>query len=142
MIVEERRFADLDVHTLYGILKLRFDVFVLEQECLYPELDDRDTEIDARHYWIADAHGVAATLRLLSVPEGVGSRIGRLATRRDVRGRGHARRLLQAAIEVARRPVHVSAQAGLEDWYAQFGFTVVGPAYDDGGIDHVPLRLG
>lgn len=141
MIVRVRRFADLDVHTLYAILKLRFDVFVLEQRCLYDELDDRDTEIDARHYWIADEHGAVATLRLLSVPEGVGSRIGRVATRSDVRGRGHARRLMLAALEDARRPVHVDAQVGLEGWYSTFGFIVTGPTYDDGGIDHVPMRL-
>lgn len=141
MIIEVRRFADLDPHTLYGILKLRFDVFVLEQRCLYPELDGRDSEIDAVHYWMADQHGVVSTLRLLSVRDDVGSRIGRVATRRDMRRLGYARRLMLAALEDARRPVHLDAQVEHEPWYQTFGFAATGPVYDDGGIDHVPMKL-
>lgn len=139
MIVEARRFADLDAATLYEILRVRFDVFVLEQRCLYPELDGRDTDVDAWHYWVAEDGRVVATLRLLG--EGDGSRIGRVATRRDARGRGLAARLMAVALERARRPVHLDAQVGLEDWYAAFGFAVSGSAYDDHGVMHVPMRL-
>lgn len=140
MILEARRFADLDVRSLYGILRLRLDVFVLEQRCLYPELDGRDTEIDAWHYWISQEHQIVATLRLLSAENG-GSRIGRVATRADARGQGLATRLIRAALEDARRPVHVDVQVGLENWYRQFGFVVAGEEYDDAGIAHVPMRL-
>lgn len=140
MIVEARRFADLDALTLYGILRLRVDVFIVEQQCSYPELDGRDTEVDALHFWIADDSHVLATLRLLSGPEG-SSRIGRVATHADHRGKGLAARLMRAALENARRPVVLDAQVGLEDWYEQFGFTVSGAEFDDGGVPHVPMRL-
>ena len=139
MIVAARRFADLDAATLYEILRLRFDVFVLEQQCLYPELDGRDTDVDTWHYWIAEERRVVATLRLLG--EGDGSRIGRVATRADVRGRGLATRLVSAALERARRPVHLDAQTELEDWYAALGFAVHGAVYDDHGVLHVPMIL-
>jgi ElaA protein len=140
MITQARRFADLDVQTLYELLRLRFDVFVLEQDCLYPELDGRDAEVDAWHYWIADSGRVLACLRLLSEPDG-GSRIGRVATRASERGKGLAARLVSAALERARRPVHADAQAHLEDWYTQFGFVAAGPEYEDAGILHVPMLL-
>ena len=139
MIVEARRFADLDAATLYGILQLRCDVFVLEQHCLYRELDGRDTEIDAWHYWIADGGEILATLRLLGEAEG--SRIGRVATHRRVRGKGMAARLMRAALEDARRPVRLDAQVGTHGWYEQFGFVVSGQEFDDAGIMHVPMLL-
>ena len=139
MIVEVRRFADLDAATLYGILQLRCDVFVIEQQCLYRDLDGRDTEIDAWHYWIADAGEIVATLRLLG--EGDGSRIGRVATRPHVRGKGMAARLMRAALEDARRPVRLDAQAGMQGWYEQFGFVLSGREFDDAGIAHVPMLL-
>lgn len=140
MITQARRFADLDVQTLYELLRLRFDVFVLEQQCVYPELDGRDSEVDAWHYWIAEEGRIVACLRLLSEPDG-GSRIGRIATRADARGRGLAARLVWAALERARRPVYADAQSHLEGWYTEFGFVVSGPEYDDEGILHVPMRL-
>ena len=140
MITQARRFADLDTATLYELLRLRFDVFVMEQNCVYPELDGRDTEVDAWHYWIADEGRVVACLRLLGEPEG-GSRIGRVATRVEARGRGFAARLMSAALERARRPVEIDAQSHMADWYTRFGFVVSGPEYDDAGILHVPMRL-
>lgn len=140
MIVEAQRFGDFDAAMLYAVLQLRFDVFVLEQQCLYPELDGRDTEVDAWHYWIAEEGRVLATLRLLSESDG-GSRIGRVATRADARGRGLAGRLFGAALERARRPVHLDAQVGMEAWYQRFGFVVCGPEFDDEGIMHLPMRL-
>lgn len=139
MIVAARRFADLDAATLYEILRLRFDVFVLEQQCLYPELDGRDTDVDAWHYWISESGRVIATLRLLG--EGDGSRIGRVATRQNARGRGLAARLMRAALERARKPVVLDAQEERQDWYAAFGFVPSGPAYDDHGVMHVPMKL-
>ena len=50
-------FSELDAATLYGLLRLRVDVFVVEQKCAYPELDGRDDEPDTRHLWIPDGDG-------------------------------------------------------------------------------------
>src|SRR5690606_34048120 len=73
-------FAELDAPTLYRLLKLRVDVFVVEQKCAYPELDGRDLEPETRHLWIEDGAGAPlAYLRVLREPDGA-ARIGRVVT--------------------------------------------------------------
>ncbi|WP_432420724.1 GNAT family N-acetyltransferase, partial [Nocardia farcinica] len=74
--------ADLDTATLYQLLKLRVEVFVVEQKCAYPELDGLDLLPETRHFWLDDEGEVICTLRLLEEHEdGVKSfRIGRLCT--------------------------------------------------------------
>ena len=71
--------ADLDAGTLYRILQLRVDVFVVEQQCPYRELDGRDLEPGARWVWATDGTTVLATLRILR-EDGATARIGRVAT--------------------------------------------------------------
>jgi ElaA protein len=138
--VHDARTVDLDATTLYRVLRLRTDVFVVEQECAYPELDGRDLEPDARQLWLADGDAVTATLRLLTDPNG-DARIGRVATAPAARGAGLAAVLMRRALELAGdRPVVLDAQAHLEHWYARFGFAVVGPGYVEDGIPHVPMR--
>jgi len=63
-------FAELTPLQLYRILKLRADVFVVEQDCVYPDIDDRDLEPDARHMWIEDGDIVVAYLRVVAEPPG------------------------------------------------------------------------
>ncbi|WP_028928429.1 GNAT family N-acetyltransferase [Pseudonocardia asaccharolytica] len=135
--------ADLDPETLYELLRLRVDVFVVEQACAYGELDGRDLEPRARHYWLS-GHGQSAPVlgcvRLLKEPDG-GYRIGRLCTARDVRGRGLGRRLLQAVLaEVGDRACVLDAQEHLAGFYRGFGFEPTGPAYDWAGVAHLPMR--
>ena len=134
-------FRDLGVVTLYAILKLRVDVFVVEQQCAYPELDGRDAEPDARQLWIAGSDGaVLATLRLLADPDG-SARIGRVATAVSARGSGLAALLMQRAIELSTgRVIVLEAQSQLQGWYARFGFEVSGADYLEDGIAHVPMR--
>ncbi len=134
---------ELEASTLYAMLRLRVDVFVVEQACPYPDLDGRDTEADAQHWWVEEGGEPVCYLRLLTEPDGA-SRIGRVVTRPAARGAGLAATLLRRALasERCRRPVHLGAQAHLADWYASFGFRVVGPVYDEDGIPHVPMTLG
>jgi ElaA protein len=134
--------ADLDPVTLYRILQLRTDVFVVEQECPYPELDGRDLEPTARHVWIEDADGeVLATLRLLRDDDGP-ARIGRVATAPTARGRGLAAVLMDRALELAAdADVVLDAQSHLAGWYTRFGFERSGPEYVEDGIPHVPMQL-
>src|SRR5690606_7197202 len=70
-------FADLDAATLYALLRLRVDVFVVEQRCPYPELDGRDTEPATRHLWLELSRTPVAYLRILAEPDGA-ARIGRV----------------------------------------------------------------
>ncbi|MEV0060225.1 GNAT family N-acetyltransferase [Nocardia sp. NPDC050718] len=137
--------ADLDTATLYQLLKLRVDVFVVEQACAYPELDGRDLLPDTRHLWLDDEGEVIATLRLLEEHEdGVTSfRLGRLCTAVPARGHGYTTRLLQAALaETGSATVRLNAQSYLVDMYAKYGFVADGAEFLDDGIPHVPMRRG
>ncbi|MFD6752061.1 MULTISPECIES: GNAT family N-acetyltransferase [Micromonospora] len=133
-------FADLDARTFHDLVRLRVDVFVVEQECAYPELDGRDVEPGTRHLWLARDGAVLAYLRILADPDGV-ARIGRVVVAPSARGGGHAGRLLTAALaEIGDRPCVLEAQSHLVDFYARHGFTVSGPEYVEDGIPHTPMR--
>ena len=132
------RAADLAPATLYALLRLRVDVFVVEQQCCYPELDGRDLEPGTEHRWIEDAAGPVAYLRVLADKDE--RRIGRVCTRADARGAGHAARLVGEAVEGhAGDPISLDAQAYLVRFYAGFGFAATGPEFLDDGIPHVPM---
>ncbi|MFT4044287.1 MAG: GNAT family N-acetyltransferase [Gordonia sp. (in: high G+C Gram-positive bacteria)] len=136
--------ADLDAATFYEILRLRVEVFVVEQSCPYPELDGRDLEPTTRQLWVSDADGaVIATLRLLE--DGASEeypmfRIGRVCTARSHRGHGYAARLIATALaEVGKHPCRIEAQSYLTGMYAQFGFVIDGDEYLEDGIPHVSM---
>ncbi|HEV7961024.1 MAG TPA: GNAT family N-acetyltransferase [Actinoplanes sp.] len=131
-------FADLDACTLYAILKLRCDVFVVEQQCVYPDLDGRDTEPGTRHIWLTDGSAILTYLRILD--EGATQRIGRVVTAPQARGTGLAGRLLDAALTViGDRPSRLHAQAHLVGFYSRYGYEQNGPEYLEDGIPHVPM---
>ncbi len=139
MILRTARFADLDATTLYALLRLRVDVFVVEQRCRYPELDGRDTEPGTIHVWFEDEGGLVAYLRVLE--EGRGARIGRVCTDAAHRGAGLSGRLVAAALDlIGARETVLDAQSHLVAFYARFGFEPTGPEFLDDGIPHVPMR--
>jgi len=133
--------AELDAASLYALMQLRVDVFVVEQACPYHELDGRDLQPETQHYWLEDAGGqVISMVRLLTEHGGVGFRIGRVCTRKDQRGRGHTSLLLkQALADVGERPCRLDAQSHLADMYARHGFTADGPEFLEDGIPHIPM---
>jgi ElaA protein len=135
--------AELDAATLYELLRLRVEVFVVEQACPYAELDGRDLHDGTRHYWLTPVdrgRPVLGCLRVLSEPDGV-SRIGRVCTARSARGRGLSRQLLAAVLtDLGDRPCVLDAQAHLADLYRGFGFVTTGPSYDWDGVPHLPMR--
>ena len=134
------RLSELDPLTLHALLRLRVDVFVVEQQCPYPELDGRDSEPGTEHLWLDDEAGPTSYLRVLVEPDGT-RRIGRVCTRGDARGRGLAAALLASTLElVGEHTVVLDAQSHLAQWYARFGFEVVGPQFLEDGIPHVPMR--
>ncbi len=134
-------FADLDAHTAYALWRLRQQVFVIEQDCAYPDLDGRDTEPSARHFVVVEGTSVIGALRLLD--DGDWLRIGRVVVAESARGRGLADRLMRAALaEIGARPVRLDAQTGLADWYASFGFKASGPEFVEDGIPHLPMTRG
>ena len=134
--------ADLTPERLYALLRLRIDVFVIEQECAYQELDGRDLEQGTRHFWIASAHRnePVAYLRLLEQP-GDCFRIGRVCTAKAYRGTGLARRLMEAALaDVGDAEVVLSAQERVADLYEAYGFVRESDPYLEDGIPHIDMR--
>ena len=136
--VRDAAFAELDPTTMYGLLRLRADVFVVEHVCPYPDLDGRDLEPDARHCWIDEDGAIVACLRVL--PEADGWRIGRVATAAHARGRGLASTLVRHALTLVSGNVVLDAQSHLTDMYERLGFVIDGPDFVEDGILHTPMR--
>ncbi|CAA9249856.1 MAG: N-acetyltransferase ElaA [uncultured Blastococcus sp.] len=138
-VLRRAPFAELTPFEVYALCRLRVDVFVVEQECPYPELDGRDVEPSTVHLWLESDGEVAATIRVLD--DGATRAIGRVATAAQFRGRGLAARLMHEGIALcAGFPVTLGAQAHLQGWYEGFGFRLSGPGYVEDGIPHVPMR--
>jgi ElaA protein len=154
--VRSAAFTELDALTAYGLWALRSEVFVVEQDCPYLDLDGRDLEPGTRHLWVEREGVPVATLRVLDDPghdaghdSGAGRgalRIGRVATAAAWRGRGFAARLVTAVLEAnaadgaGERDVVLDAQSHLVDWYAAFGFEPSGRGFVEDGIPHTPMR--
>jgi ElaA protein len=133
------RFSDLSAEDVYAVARLRQDVFVVEQDCPYPDLDGRDLEPGTRHVLLGDDDDLLGYARVLDDdPEW---RIGRVLLARPARGRGLADVVMQTALAVAGgRDVVLDAQAPRAGWYATFGFEVTGPEFLEDGIPHLPMR--
>lgn len=132
-------FAELDAATAYAVWRLRQQVFVVEQECPYPDLDGRDPEPGTRHVLLSDATGLLGYARVLD--DAAEWRIGRVVLDPAARGRGLADPLMRAALTACPgRDVVLDAQAPLAGWYASLGFTPDGPEFLEDGIPHVPMR--
>jgi ElaA protein len=145
MILRVASFAELDPPTLYALLRLRTEVFVVEQRCPYPELDGRDLEAGTRHLWFVpdgEPDQPQAYLRVLDEPDGT-ARIGRVCTLAKARGAGLSARLLTAALDLVGpdRPCVLDAQSYLVGLYAGLGFVASGPEFVEDGIPHTPMRL-
>ncbi len=139
--LQEKPFGELTPNELYGLLRLRVDVFVVEQACPYPELDGRDAEPGTVHLWVPSPDGsVLSTIRVLQ--NGPDRAIGRVATASHARGQGLSARLITRGLQLcAGRTVDIGAQAYLAQWYARFGFVRSGPDYLEDGILHLPMRM-
>ena len=133
-------FDLLDPYAVYGICKLRQDVFVVEQQCPYPDLDGRDVDPGTRHVLLTVEDALLGYARVLD--DGDVWRIGRVLLAPDARGRGWAEPVMDTALQVAEgRDVVLDAQSPLAAWYATFGFEVAGEEFLEDGIPHVPMRL-
>ncbi len=138
LVIRSARFAELDVTTLYRLLKLRVDVFVVEQECAYPELDGRDPEAGTVHVWAEQAGEITGYLRILD--DGPVARIGRVLTTKSARGTGLGGRLMERALqEIGERASVLDAQSYLVAFYERYGYVVSGPSFVEDGIPHTPM---
>ncbi|GAB1514582.1 GNAT family N-acetyltransferase [Actinophytocola sp. KF-1] len=125
---------------LYPLLKLRVDVFVVEQECPYPELDGRDLLASTVHLWWQPGDEVLGYLRLLREDDGT-HRIGRVCTALSARGSGLGAQLMTAAMaHIGDEAAVLDAQTYALDFYARFGFVPEGDRFLEDGIEHQTMR--
>lgn len=137
-------FDELDRRELHDLLKLRQDVFVLEQASLYADIDGKDPE--ALHYLALDADtgALLGAIRLFVDAERRSARIGRVVIAVPARGAGLGRSMMQAGIGKAETlapgcEIHVTAQAHLEMFYGSLGFGTVSEQYLQDGIPHIDM---
>ena len=138
-----KRFSNLDANELYVILKLRFDVFVLEQTCLYPEIDNLDQE--AIHVYIKDGVDIVAYLRVLD--RGIESEdvaIGRVIAKNRRQGLGTL--VLKEGIIAAKEffdadKIYLEAQSYAKEFYENLGFVQISDEFLLDGIAHIKMRL-
>lgn len=139
-----RDFAALTVAELYALLRLRADVFVVEQHCVFADIDGKDPA--ARHLLAYVGAALGGYLRVFPPAAGQdAARIGRVVVAPACRSTGLGRRLMAEALdEIARKlgpvAVELSAQAHLERFYAGFGFVRTSADYLEDDILHCDMR--
>ena len=144
-------FRSLSVDLLYRILQARQEVFIIEQACIFPEIDGKD--LGAVHVVAEQRGAVAGYCRILG--PGITFKeasIGRVITTKQFRGTGVGRELMRRAVAETTRlypdaGIRISAQRYLEKFYSSYGFMTVSDVYLEDGIQHVemyrePDRLG
>ncbi|KAA8997752.1 GNAT family N-acetyltransferase [Affinibrenneria salicis] len=137
---------ELSVHTLYELLALRNQVFIVEQACAYQDLDGADLLAGTRHVAGRSGGRLVACARLLApTARRPQVRIGRVTVDPTLRGAGAGRRLMETALLVCarhwpRQGRMLSAQAHLQAFYGSFGFRPVGEVYDEDGIAHIDMQ--
>jgi ElaA protein len=140
-------FAGLAVTELYEMLALRQQVFVLEQTCLYPDIDGLDPGAHHLLGWRAvdGKRELVASLRCLAPGAKYDEMsLGRVVTSPSARGTGLGRELVAQGIVCAEclypgHAIRIGAQAHLEAFYASFGFCTVSAPYDEDGILHIDM---
>lgn len=140
--VDVRRLHAFSAVELYALLKLRVDVFVVEQACAYPELDGKDTE--ALHLRLLIDGDTAAYARLWR-PADAAPRIGRVLVAPGHRGKRLGEAVMQEAIRAcetyfAGEPIALSAQSHLERFYRSLGFTPTSEEYVEDDIPHIDMQ--
>jgi ElaA protein len=147
MTWETKTWSQMSADDVFAIMKLRTDVFFLEQHITEEELDGDDRNPQTIHIWAETAPGVAgAYVRVVrkdpAPPDdfGIGLSIGRLVVDSQFRGLGVGHELMRRALShCAGESVVLHAQAWIEGLYAQHGFVTVGEPFDEAGIVHLRM---
>lgn len=135
-----KEFNGLSLDELYQIIQLRLEIFVVEQDCVYQDLDGKDKV--AYHLFVKDDDEIVAVLRIL--PENVSydeMAIGRIVVKKSHRGQGIAGAMMKRAMDfivkdLGKNKIRLSGQAYLVDFYTNLGFKRVSDEYLEDGIPH------
>jgi ElaA protein len=138
-----KQFDELSPYELYAAIRLRNEVFVVEQNCVFQDADDKDQQC----FHLLGYHGNELVAYARLVPAGVTFpqiSVGRVITSAAVRRSGVGKELMKQAIESAyhlfgKQPLQIGAQLYLKKFYEQFGFVQTGEVYDEDGIDHIHM---
>ncbi len=141
LILHTKRFDQLTVDELYELLRIRSEVFVVEQNCVYQDLDRDDQE--AVHLWLTEGGKVVALCRVC--PAGTHMRevsVGRVIT--TERGKGYGKRIMLEGIATAREHFHatvieIEAQEYAKGFYEQVGFRQSSEPFMLDGIPHIKM---
>jgi ElaA protein len=149
-IWQAKAFSELSLNQLYDVLKLRIDIFVVEQTCFYPDLDSDKDQLDRHpqtiHLIGYQGEQVVAYLRILpkgqSYPNNIS--IGRVVIATNARGSGLGHELMTEALSLCHQKfpfeeIKISAQQHLSSYYQQHGFAQVSPMYLEDGIPHIAM---
>ncbi|GLX89371.1 GNAT family N-acetyltransferase [Pseudomonas weihenstephanensis] len=142
-----KHHSDLGKEQLYALLKLRCDVFIVEQKCAYPDIDGQDLEGDTLHVMGWQNDELVAYARLLDPASHAGDVIiGRVIVAAQARGKSLGHDLMDCVLENIKEnwpgePIFLSAQAHLQSLYAKHGFVVAGEQYLEDNIPHIGMRL-
>lgn len=137
-----KHFEELTAREYHEILKARTEVFVVEQDCAYQEVDTID--LNATHLIKKDGGAIKAYARVYK--EDNRPRIGRVLVPEAYRGEGHGRELFEKAVQFIRakyptKTIQIQAEAYLKDFYGSFGFEAISEEYLDYDIPHVDMEL-
>jgi ElaA protein len=138
-----KAFYELTLDELYALLKLRSEVFVVEQNCVFLDQDDKDQK--CYHVLLYLDEQLVAYSRL--VPAGVSypeMSIGRVITAASVRGMRLGKKVMELAIQNCEKhfgpgPIRIGAQTYALGFYASLGFVAEGEPYDEDGIEHIEM---
>ncbi|MCC5915055.1 MAG: GNAT family N-acetyltransferase [Balneolaceae bacterium] len=143
-LITSTSFDHLTSEQLYKVLKLRQDVFIIEQDCIYEDIDNLDQQ--SIHLLLMDGEKLAAYSRI--VPADVKysePSIGRIISSSDYRRKGLGREIVQHSLNFLRdrgeSVARIEAQAHLQDFYSSFGFEPEGEIYDLDGIPHIEMLI-
>ncbi|WP_010484446.1 GNAT family N-acetyltransferase [Pseudomonas sp. S9] len=143
---QTKHHGELSVADLYAILKLRSAVFVVEQNCVYNDIDGLDMQGDTLHVMAWQDDRLEAYLRLLDPARNDGHVvIGRVVTDPSARGSGLGHELMVYALDACARrwpqvPIYLSAQAHLQGYYGRYDFVACTDIYLEDGIEHIGMR--
>ena len=139
-------FQELTVEELFEVLQLRVNVFVVEQQCAYRELDEYDRHAETKHLCGYDEAGILIAYARLLPPElrYPEVNLGRFVVTAEWRKQGIGHQLLHTALQEifrywAKTPIRISAQDYLQAFYEQYGFIRVSDVFLDVGIPHVEM---